>query len=377
MRERILSQAQRGNVRTQQATDAGAWDRALHTLPNPHVLQSWAWGEFKSRHGWSANRLLFREGEEVIAAAGILQRKRFRGLASILYVSKGPILDWTDSTRASRVLAELESLSRRRRALFIKIDPDVYYPDNIPPFAPRPARAPEVARLLAERGWRYSADQIQFRNTVLLDLDQPEDEILAAMKQKTRYNVRLATRRGVTVRQGDLSDLDLFYRLYAETAERDSFLIRAREYYLDAWATFLERGQAHLLLAGVEGETVAGLMLFTFGPVAWYMYGASSNRHRKHMPNQLLQWEAIRRANASGCTLYDLWGAPDNGSPGRWDESDPMWGVVRFKLGLGGQLACGLGAWDYAPSRLAYWFYALAMPRYLGLMRARHQTGSL
>jgi lipid II:glycine glycyltransferase (peptidoglycan interpeptide bridge formation enzyme) len=192
------------------------------------------------------------------------------------------------------------------------------------------------------------------------------------MKQKTRYNVRLAGRRGVTVRQGDLSELDLFYRLYAETAKRDSFTIRAPEYYLDAWATFLERGQAHLLLAGLEGETVAGLMLFTFGPVAWYMYGASSNRHRKHMPNQLIQWEAIRRAKASGCTLYDLWGAPDN-----LDESDPMWGVVRFKLGLGGQLARGLGAWDYPTSRLAYWLYTVAMPRYLGILRSRQQTGSL
>ncbi len=377
MRERILSRAQRGIVRAEQATSARAWDRTLRTLPNPHVLQSWAWGEFKSRHGWSATRLLFQEDGEVVAATAILHRRLFGGLASILYAPKGPTLDWTDSARASRVLAELEHLARRRRALFIKIDPDVYHPDDVPSFSPRPVCAPEVAHLLAQRGWRYSADQIQFRNTVLLDLDRPEDKILAAMKQKTRYNVRLAGRRGVTVRQGDRSDLDLFYRLYAETAGRDSFLIRASEYYLDAWATFLERRQAHLLLATVAGETVAGLMLFTFGPVAWYMYGASSNRHRKHMPNQLLQWEAILRAKASGCTLYDLWGAPESGGPGRWDESDPMWGVVRFKLGLGGQLACGLGAWDYAPSRLAYWLYTVAMPRYLGLLRSRHDTGSL
>jgi lipid II:glycine glycyltransferase (peptidoglycan interpeptide bridge formation enzyme) len=125
--------------------------------------------------------------------------------------------------------------------------------------------------------------------------------------------------------------------------------------------------QAHLLLAEVEDETVAGLILFTFGPTAWYMYGASSDRHRKHMPNHLLQWEAIRRAKAAGCTLYDLWGAPD-----RMDESDPMWGVARFKLGLGGQLAQGLGAWDYPRNRATYRLYSTVMPRYQGWQRGRN-----
>jgi lipid II:glycine glycyltransferase (peptidoglycan interpeptide bridge formation enzyme) len=98
------------------------------------------------------------------------------------------------------------------------------------------------------------------------------------------------------------------------------------------------------------------------------MYGASSSRHRKTMPNNLLQWEAIRQAKAAGCTLYDLWGAPD-----KLDESDPMWGVVRFKLGLGGQLAQGVGAWDFPGSRTAYRLYTGVLPRYLGWMQRRHQ----
>jgi lipid II:glycine glycyltransferase (peptidoglycan interpeptide bridge formation enzyme) len=99
------------------------------------------------------------------------------------------------------------------------------------------------------------------------------------------------------------------------------------------------------------------------------MYGASSDRHRKHMPNYLLQWEAIRRAKDVGCTLYDLWGAPDN-----LDESDPMWGVVRFKLGLGGQLARGLGAWDFPAKRFGYRLYAEIIPRYLDWLRRRRQA---
>ncbi|MFC2037314.1 lipid II:glycine glycyltransferase FemX [Chloroflexota bacterium] len=347
-------------------TDPLAWDRALLALPNPHVLQSWAWGEFKSRHGWTATRLLFQEGGQPVAATSVLQRKLPRLPISICYIPKGPALDWGDTALAARVLAEIERRICHRRAVFVKIDPDVYYPDPAPAFSLRPVCAPDTARTLTARGWRLSEEQIQFRNTVLLDLGRPDDELLAAMKQKSRYNIRLAARRGVVIRQGTPADLDLFYQLYLETSRRDGFLIRAPEYYIDAWGSFLRAEQAHLLLAGVEGETVAGLILFTFGPTAWYMYGASSGRHRKHMPNHLLQWEAIRRAKASGCTLYDLWGAPD-----QIDESDPMWGVVRFKLGLGGHLAQGLGAWDYPRNQATYQLYSTVMPRYLGWLRGK------
>jgi lipid II:glycine glycyltransferase (peptidoglycan interpeptide bridge formation enzyme) len=192
--------------------------------------------------------------------------------------------------------------------------------------------------------------------------------MLAAMKSKTRYNIRLATRRGVSVRQATIADLELFYQLYLETSQRDGFAIRAPDYYLDAWQSFMEAGLAHLLLAGVENETVAGLMLFCFGPSAWYMYGASVNRHRNKMPNYILQWEAIRQAQAIGCRLYDLWGAPDT-----LDESDPMWGVMRFKKGLGGNLVLGLGAWDYPTNQTAYRFYAFTLPRYLGWLRGQRR----
>jgi peptidoglycan pentaglycine glycine transferase (the first glycine) len=358
-----------------EVTDARAWDRALLSLPNPHILQSWEWGEFKSRHGWRATRLLFDEGAGAVAAASVLERRVPRFPLSILYVSKGPALDWTDIRLARRVLEELERLARRRRALLVKIDPDVYYPEHAPEFSPRPTRAHEVARLLESQGWRFSNEQIQFRNTLLLDLTRSEDELLKCMKSKTRYNIGLAGRRGVTIRRirsadglgGIPGSLDLFYQLYAETAQRDGFIIRPFSYYRDAWGAFLEGGKAHLLLAEFKGETVAGLLAFTFGTVAWYMYGASASRHRRHMPSHLLQWEAIRQVKAAGCTLYDLWGAPDI-----LDESDPMWGVARFKLGLGGQLACGVGAWDLVVNRIAYQIYQAVMPRYLGWLRSRN-----
>jgi len=346
--------------------DAHTWDQALLALPNAHVLQSWDWGAFKARHGWSATRLLFQEQGQVIAAASVLRRRLPLLPASVLYVPKGPLVDWADRERARFVIAELEGLARDWRAISIKVDPDIYYPGRAPAFSTRPTCAHDTAGMLADRGWRFSPEQIQFRNTVLLDLAPNEDELLAGMKQKTRYNVRLAMRRGVQVRSGTEADLKLFYDLYAETAQRDGFPIRPAEYYYDAWGTFLQAEKACLLLAEVEGDAVAGLILFTFGPMAWYMYGASSDRHRNLMPNNLLQWEAIRCARSAGCKRYDLWGAPDE-----LDESDPMWGVVRFKLGLGGQIAEGLGAWDFPVSTPGYWLYTEMIPRYLAWLRGR------
>jgi lipid II:glycine glycyltransferase (peptidoglycan interpeptide bridge formation enzyme) len=223
---------------------------------------------------------------------------------------------------------------------------------------------------LIRRGWAFSPNPVQFRNTATLDLRSPEPELLAGMKQKTRYNLRLAERKGVTVRLGTTVDLDRLYRLYVETSTRDGFVIRPRDYYRDAWGSFMAAGMAQPFIAEVaEGgapEPVAALVVFRFARTAWYMYGMSSAAHRDKMPNYLLQWHAIRWARAQGCETYDFWGAPDV-----LDDTDPMWGVWKFTEGFGGAFVRGLGAWDYAPSPALYRLYTNLLPRVLGAMRRR------
>lgn len=120
------------------------------------------------------------------------------------------------------------------------------------------------------------------------------------------------------------------------------------------------------LIAEVAGEPVAAIFLFMFAGRAYYVYGMSRDAHREKMPTYLLQWEAMKRAKAFGCASYDLWGAPDE-----FDESDSMWGVYRFKEGLGGDVIRTLGAWDYAPNTLLYRLYTEVMPRVLDVMRSR------
>jgi peptidoglycan pentaglycine glycine transferase (the first glycine) len=123
---------------------------------------------------------------------------------------------------------------------------------------------------------------------------------------------------------------------------------------------------AEPLIAEVEDESVAAIFLFSFAGRAYYVYGMSRNAHREKMPSYLLQWEAMKRAKAHGCKVYDLWGAPDE-----FNESDSLWGVFRFKEGLGGEVVRTLGAYDFAPNKMLYRLYTEMMPRVLNLMRSR------
>ncbi len=344
------------------------WQRTLAALPLPHVLQSWEWGAVKAQTGWQAERLALRGGK---AAFQFLTRRPLPLLPlRIGYVPKGPIWEWSDRTTAMAALEAIEAHARARRCVLVKIDPDVA------------EGAPEgvwLQETLRRRGWRFSREQIQFKNTACTDLSAGEDALLAGMKSKWRYNVRLAERRGLSVRLGTPADFAGFYALYAETGRRDGFLIRPFDYYRLTWETFL-RAQAEpenpaggaLLLAEhpEEAAPVAGLFLLKYGATAWYFYGASSERRRRDMPNHLLQWEALRWAQAQGCTRYDWWGAPTDPE----DAADPMQGVWGFKQGFGAQLQEHVGAWDYAVSPLLYRAYAEALPRVQALLRRRHDA---
>ncbi len=338
--------------------DPRQWNDILARLPAYHVLQSWEWGEIKRQSGWQAERLAFVRAGQVVAAAQVLTRRPARLPLGMQYVPKGPALDYRDRELVKQVLAVLERQARQRRMILLKLDPDVRADAD-------EGRA--LAGLLKRRGWTFSADQVQFQNTALIDLTPPEDTIQAGFKPKWRYNLRLAERKGVRVRTATLDDLATFYRLYQETAQRDGFIIRPYDYYRTAWETLLT-AQGHtggcLLLADVGGDTVAGLFLARFHQTVWFLYGASSGRHRDTMPNHLLQWEAMCWAKAVGCTTYDLWGAPTE-----MVESDPLWGVWRFKEGFGAQFTPHVGAYDFAAMQPVYWLYTVAMPKVIEQMR--------
>lgn len=349
------------------------WNDLLLSFRNPHFLQTSQWANVKLKVGWKSECKQWQDGNgNVVAVANILQRSlKIRGIRlpfSILYIPRGPILDWKNEHLRDQVFYDLAMYAKENDAIFIKIDPDVQIASGMPGTDEDTADASSISLLqvLKKNGWIFSRDQIQFRNTVHIDLTTDDASILNRMKQKTRYNIRLAERKGVVIRAGTPDDFETLYRMYTETADRDDFVIRPKEYYFYVWQTFFNAGYLTPLIATVDGEDIAGLILFHLGTTAWYVYGMSREVHRNLMPTYLLQWQAILTAKQLGCVVYDLWGAPD-----MFNESDPMWGVYRFKQGLGGQTIRTLGAWDLPMKPLIYKLYLQVLPKVLDILRKK------
>lgn len=326
------------------------WDERI-AADGGHLLQSWAWGELKSRFGWRARRWALGG-----VCAQVLIRRLPAGLGSIAYVPRGPVTDWTDGRDLRAMLEALRPALRRQRAICLKLEPPL-------------EDTREAAERLRALGFVPSSHSVQPRRTFVVDLEAEPAEILARMKQKTRYNVRLASRRGVTVRAGAAADLPAFYQLMETTAARDGFSIHSQAYYEAAHDLFAPRGCGRLLLAEHEGQLLAALVAFSFGDTTIYMYGASSDAGRHLMPTYLLQWEAMLWAREQGCRFYDLWGVPDEEEETLEESftgrSDGLWGVYRFKRGFGGRLIRTAGAWDSVYAPLRYRLYIMAVKRFI------------
>ncbi len=299
------------------------------------VLQYRAWGEFKARHGWS----VARDAGEGFAVQALF-RRRFG--VTVAYVPRGPAVDWTDGRAVAACFTALDALCKREGAALALVEPDDAFPDDFD------AKAHGLAR---------SSITVQPLRTIIVPCDRDDDALLAAMKQKTRYNVRLAAKRGVTVRQGGADDLPAFWSLLQTTASRDAFGVHTHDYYADLLQFFPPPHDGALLCAEYQGEIVAAVLLIRGGETAVYLAGASSDAHREHMPTYALQYAALRWARDVGCTRYDLWGIPPTDEPpaaatdGRQNVRDGLWGVFRFKQGFGGEVVTypGIFVRSYTP----------------------------
>ncbi len=286
-------------------------------MPNRHILQLAEWAEFKQAFGWQSK--VFRTES---AMAQVLFKSLPLGY-SIAYLPKGPIgEDWQS------LLSQIDQECKRRKAVFLQIEPDC----NLP-------LSPELEAQFVDN-FLKEEHSIQPRRTVLISLKPSEEELLADMKQKTRYNIRLASKKGVVVKTSD--DIQGFYQMMQTTGTRDGFAVHSLDYYQKVFDLFNPTGKAVLLAACHEGTPLAYLMLFLNGERSWYFYGASDNSQRNLMPTYLLQWEAMRYAKAHGATEYDLWGIPDSEEETLeadfTNRADGLWGVYRFKRGFGGEI---------------------------------------
>lgn len=313
------------------------WERFVSEHAHGHLLQSWNWGDLKASPSWQPTRLaLFDEQQRIVAGAQVLRRKVPRvsaRLGHLAYIPKGPILDWTQPELRDQFFARLHPFLRGHGALALRFECDLE------------AETPlgEQVRAYFERSGMQAVPSVQPLRTILLDTSPSEETLLAQMKEKWRYNVRLAARRGVTIRQAEtLEDIQSWYALMQTTSERDSFGIHTLRYYQRAWQLFHADDHLRLYLAEHEGQLLAGIFVSLYAREGVYMYGASGNEKRQLMPNYLLQWEAIRWVKERGAVSYDFWGIPNTEA-----EDEAMAGVYRFKRGWGGRVVQFIGGYQY------------------------------
>jgi lipid II:glycine glycyltransferase (peptidoglycan interpeptide bridge formation enzyme) len=308
------------------ATEQAAWDATV-IAEGGHLLQSWRWGALKARFGWRVQRIAV-SGERGVALAQVLFRHRM-GL-SIGYIPRGPIVPAGDIAVAEQLWQAIDAVAWKQRSLTIIVEPDVPLP-----FA-----------TVNRRGFETGPHPVQPARSVKVELADDES-LLARMHQKTRYNVRLAQRRGVATRIAAASDETLaqFYALLQDTSSRNNFEIHSPDYYREFFQRFGD--DAALIFADIDGKPVAGVATVSFGNEAIYMYGASSTRDRAHGAGFLVQYEAMRWARDHGCQYYDLWGIPaeepvstkvDDGDRIAGTSGSDWRGLYEFKTRFGGTI---------------------------------------
>lgn len=309
------------------------WIEFYRLREEAHFLQSGEWGDLKQQFDWEVARIVNGGG-----GAQILIRKGPFG-TRIGYIPKGPIGKITDE-----LINEIILTAKTRNCFALTIEPD-FWESEI-----------ELGRFFKDA---KPGRNIQPHRTLVISLAGNEDDWLGRMKQKTRYNIRLAEKKGIAVHASE--DISLFHSLMEKTGQRDGFGIHSLSYYQKVYDCFAPKGDCAVLLAEFEGQILGALMVIAHGKRSWYVYGASNDIERNRMPTYLLQWEALRWAASKGCEIYDLWGIPDEDLETLEQQfqtrSDGLWGVYRFKRGFGGEIKRSVEAVDIVINPLLYSLY--------------------
>ena len=285
--------------------------------------QSLEWAEIK-KPNWKPEVILAEDEEGNITGSLCVWIRKMPIFGNIMYSSRGPVCDIHNISVMKQLTDGAKELAKKYKAIVLRIEPDILSSDKT------------FRDVVTNLGYKIKddakdfKDEIQPRYVFRLDIkDKTEEEIMAGFKQKWRYNIRLAGRKGVEVREGTREDLKDFHKIMIETGKRDGFITRPLEYFEKMYDE-MAPNHMKLLMAYYEGEPISGVIPIFYGNKTWYLYGASSNKHRNLMPNYLLQWEMIKMAIARHDDVYDF-----RGVSGVVDENHPQYGLYRFKKGFG------------------------------------------
>ncbi|MEU6542907.1 peptidoglycan bridge formation glycyltransferase FemA/FemB family protein [Streptomyces sp. NPDC046859] len=344
-----------------------------------------SWGEVKP--DWTAESLgWFDEEGRLLGAGLVLYRPLPRLRKYLAYLPEGPLIDWHAPDLAERWLEPMVAHLRRKGAFSVRMGPPVvarrWSPDTVKAAIADPAahrlrdveptaydpRAAGVEERLRAAGWRrserageegFAAGQPRYVCQVPL-AGRSLDDVRQGLNQQWRRNIKKAEKAGVKIVRGGREDLPVFHELYRETAERDRFVARPLPYFERMWTalTAEDPDRMRLYLAHHDGDVLAAATMLTVGEHVWYSYGASTSRRREVQPNHAMQWHMIADAHAAGAAVYDFRGITDT-----LEESDHLLGLLRFKVGAGGEAVEYLGEWDLPVNRLLHRALHLYMAR--------------
>lgn len=297
-----------------------------------HVIQSWEWGDFRQSLGLPLLRYgIFKNGKMVSAFQLTLHKIPFLN-SFVGYLPKGPLPD-KDLAEALTLIAKEQNCS------FIKLEPNIVQTDQ--PYQIFPSFLPSPKPLFTKYNF-------------VIDLSTSEQELLAKMAQKTRYNTRLAQKKGIRVEERvDDEALEIYLRLYFDTTQRQQYHGHNRAYHTKVWNTLKKAGLARFLIAFYEDEALTAWMLLNFKDTLYYPYGGSSNKHRELMHSNLVAWEAIKIGKRLKLKYFDMWGALGPNA----DPTNPWYGFHRFKQGYGGQLIEYIGTYDLIFNQPVYYLF--------------------
>ena len=311
--------------------DKKKYKEFLEGNKNCNFQQSLEWAEVK-KPNWKPEVILAEDEDKNIIGSLCVWIRKMPIFGNLMYAPRGPVCDHHDIEVMRQLTDGAKELAKEYKAIVLRIEPDVLSSDE---------KFREIAK---ELGYKIKdnakdfKDEIQPRYVFRLDIKgKTEEEVMKNFKQKWRYNIRLATKKGVEIKEGTREDLKDFHKIMIETGNRDGFITRPLEYFEKMYDN-MAPNHMKLLMAYYEGKPISGVIPIFYGNKTWYLYGASSNQHRNLMPNYLLQWEMIKMAIARHDDIYDF-----RGVSGVVDETHPQYGLYRFKQGFGATFTEFLG----------------------------------
>ena len=312
----------------------GSQDQKKYDSVIIHPVQSWDWGEFQKSQGHSIFRYgVFDKKDKIISAYTVSFHKIPHTNYSIGTILRGPKLD-------ELMLLNIKKIAQKENAIFVKFEPDTSKADNGMGF-PSLIVSPKVAF---------------YPHTFKVDLTKPENRLLESMHQKTRYNIKIANRHGVEVKE-DTTDkgFEIYLKLLLETTRRQGFYLHTKKYHQDLWKIIKKTQIPHIMLASYKGKVLSAFMLFKLKDQLFYPYGASLDINREVMAPTLLMWESIKLGQKLKCKTFDMWGCLGPNAK----EGENGFGFHRFKQGFNGQPFEYVGTYDYVINPPLYKLYNL------------------